>query len=94
MKNILNSFLASLKKETSLGGEEVGRLKEGNMVSAHDVAKYILQKCGEMTTMKLQKLLLVHVMENDARKMNRIRLPISHLKMLKMHVRDDHLLLG
>jgi len=27
------------------------------LISAHDVAAYILQKCGEMTTMKLQKLI-------------------------------------
>ena len=26
------------------------------MLSAHDVAAYILEQCGEMTTMKLQKL--------------------------------------
>jgi uncharacterized phage-associated protein len=29
---------------------------EGGMASAHDVAAYILSKCGDMTAMKLQKL--------------------------------------
>ncbi|MCX7044060.1 MAG: DUF4065 domain-containing protein [Candidatus Sumerlaeota bacterium] len=31
--------------------------KEQNLISAHDVAAYILRACGEMTAMKLQKLL-------------------------------------
>jgi uncharacterized phage-associated protein len=38
------------------GPEEEGRPMESAVCSAHDIAAYILNKCGPMSAMKLQKL--------------------------------------